>query len=688
MALFKRKKKAKLVAETEAAVDAPKAPVTPPFADNRAQYGQAQYGQAQYGAQRRAVAGGGSVTLDDLTVGDYAQGVPRIRIGEMVRVFGRNLAWAGPLFFLGFLAAGWWSKDFKRSYTGEGRILAQIASEYVYQPVAGQTAPALNITPDHIVLNEVGIMTSPKVIRAVWADLTASGISIGQLEPIAATRLRPGQNAVDNPDIYKSFEKRFGAMPRAKSSVIDMSFKHPDPDIAVAGLNSFMDAYRNARVDLFVSGTADVVSRQREAAEVQLSTNEGEIAAFLRRNNLSDFESEREGATERTEALKAELNTLRADTTEAETALREVEQQLRGTPVEIDLFVDDRASQRIAQAELELKQLLAKYLPTSDPVRQKQTEINELKSVLTANGGRAAGGRRVGPNPVYQGLLERRNELASTADALREKEAVLQAQLNGADAKTRRMRDLSPRFENLLRERETLQARLRSLNTKEQEALVAQQQAQSASENIREIFRADTAVKGRNMRMLMWAAATVVWGAIVFLLTLLATFANPRLYANPGAPVRQGASGTGRGRRQSDYAAPMVAPAAAPAPVSIPEPVAPYIPSIPEPDLPARPLVASAQTPAVQPNPYAATAAAAFEPAQDTPQAVEMTGTDGPTLFAEVKPAVMAGGGAAAPVAGTMPSGTMSFSANPYAGALAQAAEGPATHMPNPYAQS
>ena len=543
------------------------------------------------------VANAGSPTrVGDLTMGDYAQGVPRIRIGSMLSVMRANLPWAILLFLIGFALAGWWSKDFQRNYEGQGRVLAQIASEYIYEPIAGQTSPALTITPDHIVLNEVGIMQSPNVVRDVWASLTnRPDIGVATLEPVASERLRPGQTAIDNPDIYKSFERRFSAVPQAKSSVIDMSFRHPDPDIAVAGLNAFIDSYIQARRDLFVSGTADVVSRRREAAESQLAQNEREIAGFLRRNDISDFDSERQGATTRTEALKAELNALRANITEAETALREVEAQLRATPVEIDLFVDDRASQRIAQAELELQQLLAKYLPTSDPVRQKRVEIAELRSLVTANGGRASGGRRVGPNPVYQNLLERRNELASQADAMREKEVVIQRQLNGADAKTRRLRDLSPGFENLLRERDTLQARLRSLNTREQEALVTQQQAQAASENVRVIFRAEAPVKGRNMRLLMWAVASVVWAAIVALLLLLKTFLDPRLYAPQSVHrLRDG------GRRAGD---------------SHTEPPAPIRPQIPEP-VPAPPAFAPEPEPVPAPSPFRVASEPAIAPAQ------------------------------------------------------------------------
>jgi len=506
-------------------------------------------------------------SVNDLTVGDYAQGVPQIRIGEMLRVFAQQLRWAVPAFVAGVALSWYLTKDFKRSYTGEGRVLAQLSSEYVYEPVAGQTAPGLMLTPDHIVLNEVGIMTSPTVIKSVLEEM-AQTYGLGRVDETNASKIRAGEKLSDNPDLYVAFEKRFAAVPRAKSSIIDLSFKHEDPELAVAGLNAFLKAYMDKRKEVFVSEAVDVVSKRREATEKQLSQNEREIAAFLGRNNISDFESERTGATERTEELKTTLNTLRGDVAEMETALAKVEGQLRATPEEINLFVDDRASQRVAQAELELKQLLAKYLPGSNPVRQKQTEIAELRSLQTANGGRAAGGRRVGPNPVYQGLLERRNELASQANAMREKEVVLQRQLNSVDAKTRRMRDLSPRLENLMRERETLQARLRTLNTREQEALINQQQAQASSENVQIISKAESPRKGRNMRAVMWLLGSVAIGGLIFLLALLRTFLDPRLYARPamaptGSPNRSG------GRRTDDNI--------------IPEPVQPFVPNTPAP---------------------------------------------------------------------------------------------------------
>ena len=142
-----------------------------------------------------------------------------------------------------------------------------------------------------------------------------------------------------------------------------MVYKHENGDVAVRTLNAFIDAYMSYRRQIFVEGSGDIITERRRATEDQLKANERTIARFLGQNNISDFTSEQDGARERTEELRAALNLLRAQIAETETALGTVEGQLRGTQQSIDLFIDDRASQRVAQAELELKQLLAKYLP-------------------------------------------------------------------------------------------------------------------------------------------------------------------------------------------------------------------------------------------------------------------------------------------------------------------------------------
>ena len=481
--------------------------------------------------------------VGDLTVGDYANGMPNIRLAEMFKSFGRQLRWVLPLLLIGMVLAWFATKDFKRVYTGDGRILVQLGDEYVYQSVTGQdNQQGLQLTPDTIVLNEIGIIKNSEVIDQVIGEMTSTQADKMLFDKAIFSKIASARNEEAKQDAFaelrKTVDKSFVVIPRPKSSIVDLIYKHENGDVAVRTLNAFIDAYMSYRRDLFFEGSGDVITERRSATEDQLKANERAIARFLNSNNISDFTSEQEGAQERTEELRAALNLLRAEIAETETALSTVEGQLRRTNQTIDLFIDDRASQRVAQAELELKQLLARYLPTSNPVRQKQTELAELKSLVSTNGGRAAGGRRVGPNPVHQELATQRNTLQATADSYREKEFTLQRQLDSADAKVRRLTTLFPNFQNLLRERDTLSDSLDAYNAKEQEALINQQQAESNSENIHVIARAKYANKGRNMRLVMFALATVAWGFTLFMLALLKVFLDPRLYANPSPQNR------------------------------------------------------------------------------------------------------------------------------------------------------
>jgi len=357
--------------------------------------------------------------------------------------------------------------------------------------------------------------------------------------------------------------------PKPKSSIIDVSYKHENPDVAIQTLNQFIASYIDHRQILFVEGSEDTISERLRETERLLKKNELAIARFLERNDISDFTSEQDGLRERSEDLKAELNTLRGEISETEGSLARVEDQLRGTQPTINLYIDDRASQRVAQAELELKQLLAKYLPTSDPVRQKQTELNELKALQSSNNGRAAGGRRVGPNPNYQELVTSRNTLQATANSYREKEVTLQGQLNSAVDKVRRLTQLSPEHQNLLRERETLSAALVTYNARSQEAAVNAAQAEANNENIKVISKASFAVKGQNIGKLIWAGGSLAWGLTLLMLALLRVFLDPKNFSAPSTSRRESRRSRSTDKPGSNGGG------------IIPEPLAPYAPRTP-----------------------------------------------------------------------------------------------------------
>jgi len=418
----------------------------------------------------------------DLTVGDYANGMPNIRLGEMLKSFGRQLKWVVPLFLLGSLAAWHMTRDFKRTYTGDARILVQIGDEYVYQPITGAPGQAgMTITADTIALNEVGIIKNAEIIEQVFGEMTSpTSPYASRFDPQGMKKLREAGNNEQRrmeakAEMYRTMDRAFMVAPRPKSSIIDLAYKHEDGQVAVATLNALILAYQSYRRQIFVEGSAGLIGERRRETERQLNQNERAIARFLEKNNISDFTSEQDGVRKRTEELRGALNTLRAQMSETETALG------------------------------------------------------------------------VGPNTVYQALLTRRNTLQATADSYREKEFTLQRQLDSADNKVRRLTSLSPDYASLLRQRDTLDARLKNYNAKEQEALVNQQeqealvnqqQAEATNENVKVIAWPKFPNKGANTRLYAAAGAMFAWGLTLFMLALLRVFLDPRLYAAPGPGSR------------------------------------------------------------------------------------------------------------------------------------------------------
>ena len=171
----------------------------------------------------------------DLTVGDYANGMPNIRLGEMLKSFGRQLVWLVPLFIIGALVAWKATEDFKRNYTGDARILVQIGDEYVYQPVNGQPGQAgLTLTADTIALNEVGLIKNAEIMEQVFGEMTS------ETSPYAKKFDRQGfkklREAGNNPqlklearsEMLRKMDRAFMVAPRPKSSIC-LLYTSPSP---------------------------------------------------------------------------------------------------------------------------------------------------------------------------------------------------------------------------------------------------------------------------------------------------------------------------------------------------------------------------------------------------------------------------------------------------------------------------
>ena len=587
------------------------------------------------------------------TGGNYGGGGGGFSFPAFMRAFIKRIPMMLIIFLL-LAALGWFAGGkMKRTYSAEGRLLVTIGDEYVFQSLGGgpNSNSGLTITPDSIVLTEIGIMNNPELIDRVMSDIGPERLFPEDHAKFQRAQQKRDMNVARDlqAQMIKKFQSAFYVAAKPKSSIVDIAFKHENPAVAQLTVDRIIEEYLEFRRDVFVDGASTLIGDRREATEKQLATLDRALSRFMAKNNIGDFDSERTGSRKRTEELRTQLNTLQASISETEAALASTEAALRNTPETINLQIDDRASQRVAQAELERKQLLAKYLPTSDPVKAKEREIAELRQLIAGANGNAIGGRRVGPNTVHQALETRFNTLRATAISLREKEFTVQQQLNDTSAKTARLTALDPTYQNMLREKKSLEVRLSALNLREQDALVEQAQAETQTENVKVINKATLPRKGRNMKKIVQFLSVVGAAMTALLLGLLGTFLDPTVY---GAPARMAPPKAPREKKGKKGKA-----AAQPVPEAVPEAVPaanPYAPPQPAPQPGYMPAAAVAGSGPAEYNPadygYVPPAVAAAPHAYDSGIYAQ-----NPYAAAHTIPEPVTGAYAAAPIATDAP---------------------------------
>ena len=109
-----------------------------------------------------------------LTVGDYANGMPNIRLSQIPASFARQLPWMLPAIGLMVYASWHFTKDIKRQYVAEGRIMVKLGPEHVYDPTTGNKNSGITITSDQVVLTEIGIIKNSDIIDQVINQMIAS----------------------------------------------------------------------------------------------------------------------------------------------------------------------------------------------------------------------------------------------------------------------------------------------------------------------------------------------------------------------------------------------------------------------------------------------------------------------------------------------------------------------------------
>ena len=399
-----------------------------------------------------------------------------------------------------FLIGAAFSTTLKKTYTASSSLFVRLGQEYVYEPRAGDAARGAVPDVDQVIQSESEILGSgelrERVIRKIGfasmfpeaADKYLRATPEGKRKLVAEGRDSVGRNlkietAPDN-------------------SIIRLSYQHRHPEMAEKVLNTLLEEYLIYRRSLLIGPGNNVLQRQRDLFEQQLSETDAAYQAFLQTNDIGDFAAQKIALNQLQAQVESQKYATEAQLQDRQGRLASIVAELARTAPESVLYrdVDTSAASKLAQLKLDREGLLARYRPNADPVRDINAQIAQLEQGMASGRTAGEGARRSGPNPIWQTLQSTRNDLSAEVAALQQSLSAYSLQVQEVNQRLLRLAQLEPTFNQLSRDRDVLSSNVRDFTVKEQQDEAQRQMSAEASDNIRIVQRAVAPSQGKSLK--------------------------------------------------------------------------------------------------------------------------------------------------------------------------------------------
>jgi len=271
--------------------------------------------------------------------------------------------------------------------------MVKTGREYVNRPEAGDTGALLLLQMEEVVNSETRILSSRELIEKVLTTLKVETV-YPELAASPPSTIPPLQAAV------LAFGKNLTVEGVKKSNVIEVAFRHKDPQVAARAVNLLVDYYKEKHLQVFGDPQPSLSQTQLAEYEADLKESETRLEAFKRKNRVFSPEEQRSLLLKRYQEEKL----LAQDTRK-----------------EIRLARERLKAQETVETRAELRSLNAKAAATA---RRLGTLENEIRSFDRLDTEFQALKRDVASNEKkYQTYLERMEEARVSEERNRKKMA-------------------------------------------------------------------------------------------------------------------------------------------------------------------------------------------------------------------------------------------------------------------------
>ena len=390
----------------------------------------------------------------------------------------------------------------KTQYPAHSSILVRLGEEYVYEPSVGDAARGAIPTTDQLIQSEVEILTSEELRRRVVQQLGYERVFPSRARAWAGATPEKRSQMIDQGVAAMGTSLKVDSAPDA--SVLRVTYSDTDPDRAAMVLGRLLDEYLVYRRTVLLDGAVPYLDQQLRTFQAELAQADGAYQAFLTEAGVADFDTEKSSLNSVETSLTSDDYLVEARLKEIQGRLDELSRQTGKVSPEISLYrdVNPAPSDKLVQLQLERQDLLSRYKPASQPVRDVDQKIAQLQALMgqPAGEGQFPGARRYGANPVYQTLQTEQIQLSAEAQSMRTRKAALDEELAQIAIRHQRLNTLEPRYQELSRDRDLLQSEIKDLLQKKQESQAETSIASKSSDNIRVIERPTPPAQGKSLK--------------------------------------------------------------------------------------------------------------------------------------------------------------------------------------------
>ncbi|MFN3836240.1 MAG: GumC family protein [Brevundimonas sp.] len=417
----------------------------------------------------------------------------------------------------------------KKSYTATGSVFAGVGQEYVYQPRVGTAERGQAPQGDEVANSEAAILGSGAVRQKVVEALGPAAI-LGEAPKGAPDRARAAA--------VKTVGASLGVATAPGSAVIHLTYKADDPERAARVLNAVIEQYLVYRREVFQDKTPAIAS-QRVAFEDELGDADRAYENFLASNQIGDFAAAKATLAATYQSVFADRLSTQSQLNQTGQRLNTLTAQQAGTPAEVALQQDLNlsAQDQVLQLRTEREQLLSRYQPDAQPVKDIEARINQLSAYVST--GTAVGAKevRTGPNPVWTELETNRINTRAERDSLSARLAVLDRQLADIRGRQTRLTALESENTTLAGNREVLSASIREFQQRETQSRADNALVAAGADNVTVIERAQPPSTGKSLKIPLLAAVFLFAAFTALCVGLLRVFTR-RGFTTPASVSR------------------------------------------------------------------------------------------------------------------------------------------------------